>query len=235
MPAFSSLLLDRDGTIIKDKHYLADPAGVELLPGVGDALAALGRQGMRFFLVSNQSGVGRGMFGLEAVLACNERLTALLAPYGVRFADMIFCPHAPEEKCSCRKPATGMWRALEQRHGLDAAACLMIGDKEEDMRFAAAAGLAGRILVLTGKGEKTAHNLGLEPSADAMRVNGTPAVPCLPWLRARPCASATGRPRWPGCAAPMWLTACSGNWTKWSACCNFCNRLVLALNHPGRR
>ncbi len=182
MPAFSSLLLDRDGTIIKDKHYLADPAGVELLPGVGDALAALGRQGMRFFLVSNQSGVGRGMFGLEAVLACNERLTALLAPYGVRFADMIFCPHAPEEKCSCRKPATGMWRALEQRHGLDAAACLMIGDKEEDMRFAAAAGLAGRILVLTGKGEKTAHNLGLEPSADAMRVNGTPASPGHPHL-----------------------------------------------------
>ena len=182
MPAFSSLLLDRDGTIIKDKHYLADPAGVELLPGVGHALAALARQGMRFFLVSNQSGVGRGMFGPEAVLACNERLAALLVPYGVRFADKMFCPHAPEEHCSCRKPATGMWRALERRHGLEASACLMIGDKEEDMRFAAAAGLAGRILALTGKGEKTARGLGLDPRADAMRVNGAPASPGHPHL-----------------------------------------------------
>ena len=182
MPAFSSLLLDRDGTLIKDKHYLADPEGVELLPGVGDALAALSRQGIRFFLLSNQSGVGRGMFGQEAVLACNERLAALLAPYGVRFADMLFCPHAPEEACLCRKPAVGMWRTLERRHGLKAEESLMIGDKEEDMRFAAAAGLAGRILVLTGKGEKTAHNLGLEPSADAMRVNGAPASPGHPHL-----------------------------------------------------
>lgn len=182
MPAFSSLLLDRDGTLIKDKHYLADPAGVELLPGVGDALAAFARQGMRLFLVSNQSGVGRGMFGREAVLACNERLASLLAPYGVRFVDMIFCPHAPEESCSCRKPAMGMWQALERRHGLDAATCLMIGDKEEDMRFAAAAGLAGRILVLTGKGEKAAQGLGLEPSADAMRVYDAPASPGHPHL-----------------------------------------------------
>ena len=182
MPAFSSLLLDRDGTIIKDKHYLADPAGVELLPGVGDALAALARQGVSFFLVSNQSGVGRGMFGLEAVLTCNERLAALLAPYDVRFADMVFCPHAPEEKCSCRKPATGMWQTLEQRHGLDAATCLMIGDKEEDMRFAAAAGFAGRILVLTGKGEKTARGLGLDPSVNAMCVNDAPDSPGHPHL-----------------------------------------------------
>ena len=182
MPAFSSLLLDRDGTLIKDKHYLADPAGVELLPGVGDALAVLARQGLRFFLVSNQSGVGRGMFGLEAVLACNERLAALFAPYGVSFADMVFCPHAPEEKCSCRKPATGMWQTLERRHGLDAANCLMIGDKEEDMRFAAAAGLAGRVLVLTGKGEKTARALGFDPSADVMRVKAAPASPGHPHL-----------------------------------------------------
>lgn len=182
MPVFSSLLLDRDGTLIKDKHYLADPEGVELLPGVGDALAALSRQGTRFFLLSNQSGVGRGMFGQEAVLACNERLAALLAPYGVRFADMLFCPHSPEEACLCRKPAVGMWRTLEQRHGLKAEDSLMIGDKEEDMRFASAAGLAARILVLTGKGGDTAARLGLAPAASFPRVTDAPESPGHPHL-----------------------------------------------------
>ena len=166
MPVFSSLLLDRDGTVIKDKHYLAEPDGVELLPGVGDALGALARRGTRFFLLSNQSGVGRGMFPEEAVLACNGRLAELLAPYGVRFTDMLYCPHAPEEGCSCRKPATGMWRELERRHGLRAGECLMLGDKDDDMRFAARAGLAGRALVLTGKGRETAARLGIEPSED---------------------------------------------------------------------
>ncbi len=182
MPVFTSLLLDRDGTVIKDKHYLADPAGVELLPGVGDALAALARRGMRFFLLSNQSGVGRGMFAREAVLACNERLADLLAPFGVRFDDMLFCPHAPEDACLCRKPATGMWQELEQRHRLRADQCLMIGDKEEDMRFAAEAGLAARALVLTGKGMDTATRLGLTPSGNFPAVTAQPASPGHPHL-----------------------------------------------------
>ena len=181
MPVFSSLLIDRDGTVIKDKHYLADPEGVELLPGVGEALGALARRGLRFFLLSNQSGVGRGMFAQEAVLACNERLAALLAPYGVRFTDMLFCPHAPEDACLCRKPATGMWRELEQRHGLRADDCLMIGDKEEDMRFAAQAGLA-RALVLTGKGGNTAARLGIDLSGRLPRVTDTPESPGHPHL-----------------------------------------------------
>lgn len=182
MPVISSLLLDRDGTLIKDKHYLADPEGVELLPGVGDALAALARQGVRFFLLSNQSGVGRGMFGPEAVLACNERLTALLAPYGVRFTDMLFCPHAPEAACSCRKPAAGMWRVLVGRYGLKAEESVMIGDKEEDMRFAAGAGLAGRILVLTGKGRSTAARLGIDVAGFAPQAIKEPENPGHPHL-----------------------------------------------------
>lgn len=182
MAVVFSLLLDRDGTVIKDKHYLADPEGVELLPGVGEGLAALARQGFRFFLVSNQSGVGRGMFSQESVLACNERLSALLAPYGVSFTDMLFCPHAPEEACGCRKPGLGMWRTLEERHGLLAEHCLMVGDKEEDMRFAARAGLAGRLLVLTGKGRDTANRLGIALPEALAKVTACPAHPGHPHL-----------------------------------------------------
>jgi D-glycero-D-manno-heptose 1,7-bisphosphate phosphatase len=183
MPLFSSLLCDRDGTIIRDKHYLADPEGVELLPGVGEALAALAERGMRFFLVSNQSGVGRGMFSHDAVLACNERLALLLAAYGVRFTDMLYCPHAPEDACPCRKPAAGMWKTLERRHGLTARECCMIGDKEEDMRFAAQAALGGRILTLTGKGKSAAARLfGDAVPPDLLSMWAAPPSPGHPHL-----------------------------------------------------
>ena len=165
MQHLPAILLDRDGTLIKDKHYLSDPGGVELLPGVGEALGRLAEQGVSLFLVSNQSGVGRGMFPIEAVYACNNRLAELLSPYGVAFKDMIFCPHSPEDHCTCRKPATGMWGELKKRHDLSADACFMAGDKEEDMLFGAAAGLGMRILVLTGKGKATAEKLGIPLSS----------------------------------------------------------------------
>ena len=103
-----AVLLDRDGTLIEDRHYLADPAGVVLLPGVGSALARLARDGRRLFMVSNQSGVGRGYFDEEAVRACQRRLEELLGGCGVRLDDAVWCPHAPEAACSCRKPLPGL-------------------------------------------------------------------------------------------------------------------------------
>ena len=160
MPA-CTLLLDRDGTLIEDKHYLADPAGVVLLPGVGHALAELAGKGWRFFVVSNQSGVGRGYFSESAVHACTTRLEELLGEFGVRLSGSAYCPHAPEALCTCRKPAVGMWVTLKQQYGLAEQTTVMVGDKGEDMGFAEAAGLAGRILVTTGKGEQTAARLGL--------------------------------------------------------------------------
>ena len=172
VPPVTTLLLDRDGTVIKDKHYLADPEGVELLPGVGEALGLLAQRGVRFFLVSNQSGVGRGYFPLESVLACNNRLAELLQPYGLHFSGMQFCPHAPEENCACRKPGTGMWDALRIRHKLAPESTLMVGDKPEDMAFAARAGLAGRILVLSGKGRDTMEKLGLRAKLERLDASG---------------------------------------------------------------
>jgi D-glycero-D-manno-heptose 1,7-bisphosphate phosphatase len=156
-----ALFLDRDGTLIHDKHYLADPAGVELLPGVGEALQSCVERGLRLFVVSNQSGVGRGFFTEDAVQRCNARLAELLIPYGVSFTAIYFCPHAPEAACDCRKPDIGMWLRARTEFNLDPATCGMIGDKSEDMAFGAAAGFALRILTLTGKGRKTAEALGV--------------------------------------------------------------------------
>ncbi|MFQ9866240.1 MAG: HAD-IIIA family hydrolase [Bilophila wadsworthia] len=83
MSVSCAVLLDRDGTLIEDKHYLSEPSGVALLPGVGPALSRLVQAGHRLFLVSNQSGVGRGYFTEQAVVACQKRLEELLEPYGV--------------------------------------------------------------------------------------------------------------------------------------------------------
>lgn len=175
MSHFSAVLLDRDGTLIEDRHYLADPAGVALLPGVGPALARLVREGRRLFLVSNQSGVGRGYFTEEAVRACQRRLEDLLRPYGVAFEDAVWCPHAPEEACRCRKPLPGMFEALRTRHGLDPASTAMIGDKLDDLAFAANAGLAAGLLVLSGKGAAQARDAGLPvPESGCVEVPGAP-------------------------------------------------------------
>ncbi|MDR0239185.1 MAG: HAD family hydrolase [Deltaproteobacteria bacterium] len=159
------ILFDRDGTLIEDRHYLSDPAQLALLPGVAPALRRLVRAGCRLYMVSNQSGVGRGYFSMESVQACNERLAQLLAVHDVHFTDMLFCPHSPEKNCACRKPRTGMWDALRGRHGLQAAHTAMIGDKSDDVRFSRAAGLR-TVLVLTGKGRDHAAELGL-PLPDA--------------------------------------------------------------------
>ena len=159
------ILFDRDGTLIEDRHYLADPAQVTLLPGVVPALRRLLRAGCRLFVVSNQSGVGRGYFSLESAYVCNERLAQLLAAHDVHVTDMLLCPHSPEEGCACRKPRTGMWDALRGRHGLQAAHTAMVGDKCDDVRFGRVAGLR-TVLVLTGHGRDHAAKLGL-PRLDA--------------------------------------------------------------------
>jgi D-glycero-D-manno-heptose 1,7-bisphosphate phosphatase len=163
--AARDILLDRDGTLIEDRHYLSDPAQVALLPGVAQTMRRLSQTGCRLFLVSNQSGVGRGYFSLESAHACNMRLARLLAEHGAHFTDMLLCPHSPADGCACRKPQTGMWDVLRGRYGLLAAHTAMIGDKLDDVRFGRAAGLR-TVLVLTGKGREHAAELGL-PLPDA--------------------------------------------------------------------
>lgn len=168
-PMIDAILFDRDGTLIADKHYLFNPNEVKLLPGVGEALGYFTQKGIRLFMISNQSGIGRGYFSQEAVDACNDQVQKLLQPFEARLEVMLYCPHAPNDTCTCRKPATGMWVMLSDgKHmsysiatdaqPLSASRVIMVGDKPEDMLFAANAGLAGSVLVLTGKGQQTAQS-----------------------------------------------------------------------------
>ncbi|MDL2313719.1 HAD family hydrolase [Desulfovibrio sp. OttesenSCG-928-C14] len=160
-PLLENVFLDRDGTIIHDRHYLSDPDGVELLPDAGPALARLARRGARLFMVTNQSGIGRGYFRQEEYLACALRLREILAGLGLALTGSVFCPHAPEEGCACRKPGIGMWERLCARHTLNSFKTVMLGDKAEDIGFGQNAGFAATILVLTGKGAQSAAALSL--------------------------------------------------------------------------
>jgi D-glycero-D-manno-heptose 1,7-bisphosphate phosphatase len=158
---FRNALIDRDGTIIVEKHYLHDPELVELIPGALEALTRLTRAGIRLFVVTNQSGIGRGLYGEKDFLAVQERLATLLAPHGVTFDGVSFCPHAPEECCTCRKPQAGMWEDLCAQYGLDPSETVMIGDNASDVAFGLGCGLAESILVLTGHGARFAEQLGM--------------------------------------------------------------------------
>lgn len=164
-----NILLDRDGTVIEERHYLADPDGVQLIHGVGPALRALMDSGRRLFLVTNQSGIGRGYFSLARYEAVHSRLLQLLRKEGVELTATAMCPHGPGDGCDCRKPLPGLWRELRASHGLDPNQTIMIGDKAADIRFARSAGLAAAALVLTGHGRQTAKDQGL-PDALAKAV-----------------------------------------------------------------
>lgn len=147
------ILLDRDGTIIVDKHYLSDPEGVELFPNTAQGLKAMQDAGYKLLVTTNQSGIGRGYYSETDMHAVNERMAELLAEYGVEFKAVYFCPHAPDQDCDCRKPAPGMFDQAIAEFGINPEECYVIGDKLCDVELGIAR-KAKSILVRTGKGLK---------------------------------------------------------------------------------
>jgi D-glycero-D-manno-heptose 1,7-bisphosphate phosphatase len=139
-----AVLFDRDGTLIRDVPYNGDPAAVSPVPGARDALAAVRRRGLPVGVISNQSGIGRGLLTAEQVAAVNGRVDELLGPFDL----WRVCPHAPETGCGCRKPAPGLLFDAAAELGISPADLAFIGDIGADMEAAAAAGARG-VLVPT--------------------------------------------------------------------------------------
>lgn len=153
--------VDRDGTIIRETEYLSDPCGVELLPGAVEGLRALNGAGYAVVVVSNQSGIARGLYDEAAYHAVQRRLIGLLAAHAVPVAGSYHCPHHPDFSgaCECRKPATGLFQRAVQEHALDPARSVFIGDRLRDIE--AARELGGRaFLVRTGYGQEEAERAG---------------------------------------------------------------------------
>ncbi len=185
-----NIFLDRDGTIIEDRHYLSSPDQIVFLPGVVQTLQAMQAAGCRLFLVTNQSGIGRGYFSLADYQRVHQALLEMLAGLGVFLTDTSFCPHAPDKGCSCRKPSAGMWEEIRARHGILASETVMLGDKEEDMAFGRNCGFTASILLSTGKGEKTLARLGISHVPAGWMEPGAPDVPGMPSAVARDLPSA---------------------------------------------
>jgi D-glycero-D-manno-heptose 1,7-bisphosphate phosphatase len=145
-----ALFLDRDGTLIVDKVYLADPAGVELFPGVATALNRARALGYKLFLFTNQSGIGRGLHTIEDTHRVNARMEELLGLPRPVFDGICIAPEAPGQPVAYRKPSPRFILETLAAHKLDPARCWMVGDSAADI----SAGLAAKInvaAVQTGK------------------------------------------------------------------------------------
>jgi histidinol-phosphate phosphatase family protein len=135
-----ALFLDRDGTLMMDTGYVRDPADVVLLPGVARGLAAARKLGFALVVVSNQSGIARGIIAPTQLTAVQARLEALLAAEEVAFDAVKFCLHGPADGCACRKPAPGMLRDAAADLGIDLQRSVMVGDRDSDVAAGRAAG-----------------------------------------------------------------------------------------------
>ena len=174
-----AFFLDRDGVVNEEVDYLHRPEDVVLIPGLGEAIRQIHAAGYLVVVVSNQSGVARGMYGMSDVKAVEARICELLKQGGNEVPDAFYyCPHHKKGTvaeyavdCDCRKPKPGMLLQAMREWEIDASRSYMIGDRLTDLQAGRAAGCAGGVLVLTGYGKN---------EQDAAREAGIPVEPALP-------------------------------------------------------
>ena len=147
-----AIFLDRDGTLNVDKNYLSNPADLVIIPGTSAALRRLMDAGYLLFIVTNQSGIGRGYYSLADMHAVNDRLCAELARDGIRFEKIYYAPEAPEDPSRGRKPSPQFLFDARDEFGIDLAQSYMVGDKLIDVECGWNAGVKKSILVRTGYG-----------------------------------------------------------------------------------
>ena len=156
-----SIFLDRDGTINEDTGYVSHPDELIIYPWAAEAVRLINEAGLMAFVVTNQSGVARGLYTEDTLHAIHERMRQELAREGARIDAIYYCPHHPgfgdpryRSLCDCRKPRPGLLHRAAREHNLDLTRSFIIGDKASDMNLAANVGASGA-LVMTGYGRAT--------------------------------------------------------------------------------
>jgi histidinol-phosphate phosphatase family protein len=148
-----AVFLDRDGTIIFDKHYLRFPKQVKVYSFAAAAINKLRAAGFKIIVVTNQSGIGRGMFSQDDYEKVNKRFIRALKEKGAKVDAVYHCPHVDEDRCSCRKPAIGMAVAAAKKFNIALDKSYAVGDSARDVELGFIMGAKG-IMVLTGHGKK---------------------------------------------------------------------------------
>jgi D-glycero-D-manno-heptose 1,7-bisphosphate phosphatase len=174
-PQTAAIFLDRDGTLIEERHYLRDPAQVALLPGAAQALFELQTAGFGLFLVTNQSGVGRGLFTMADVDRVHEHLTHLLTPQGTMLRHIYVAPEAPDQPSLGRKPSPYFLFDARDRFAVDLPSSYVIGDKIIDLECGWNAGVRKCLLVRTGYGAEV-ERAGHARLSEAIIVDDLPAA-----------------------------------------------------------
>lgn len=151
----SLIILDRDGVINRDSDdFIKSPSEWVPIEGSLEAIAKLNHAGYRVVVITNQSGVARGLFDVNTLAKIHSKMRRMLAQVGGKFEAIIYCPHGPDDDCQCRKPKSGAFEELAQRLRIDLKGIPAVGDSLRDITAASSVG-AQPILVRTGKGEKT--------------------------------------------------------------------------------
>jgi D-glycero-D-manno-heptose 1,7-bisphosphate phosphatase len=164
--------LDRDGTLIVERNYLSDPQQVELIPGVVEGLQQLRLIGLGLVVITNQSGIGRGYFNQEQLDLIHRRMCELLQVHGIRIDGIYYCPHTPQDRCQCRKPASAMLELASHELRFDPRSSFMVGDKASDIELGHRTG-ATTFLVRTGYGAQVADEGVAKPD---YTVDGLPEM-----------------------------------------------------------
>ena len=154
------IILDRDGTIVVDHGYLDDPAKLQFLPRAVEGLRLLHASGARLIVVTNQSGVGRGLFSLERLSEINARFLAMVREVGVRIEGLYCCPHRPEDDCRCRKPRAGLVLEAAAELGFEPASAIVIGDRSSDIELGRR---IGAMTLLVSAGGRSSDRVRVEP------------------------------------------------------------------------
>jgi D-glycero-D-manno-heptose 1,7-bisphosphate phosphatase len=153
------LIVDRDGVINEDSpEFIKSPAEWIPIPGSLEALAAATQMGFSVFVVSNQSGIARGLVDIEQLNQIHARMVAEVQRCGGRIDAILYCPHGPDDGCDCRKPKPGLLEAIASRTGAALRDAIFVGDRQSDLDAAHAVG-ARAVLVETGHGRSTAAKL----------------------------------------------------------------------------
>jgi D-glycero-D-manno-heptose 1,7-bisphosphate phosphatase len=165
------VILDRDGTINVDRDdYVKSVEEWEAYPSALQAIARLNHAGWHVVVVTNQSGLGRGLFDMATLNAMHDKMNKQLAEVGGKVDAVFFCPHTPEDACQCRKPSPGLFEQIKARYGRSLAGVANVGDSLRDLQAGAALGCESH-LVLTGKGEAFRHRPLSESFPDDTHVH----------------------------------------------------------------